>query len=124
MIYEGISASYWNNLKRSADRPSRMLDFTITPKYIWELYLKQNKKCALTGHYIEIRNNCHKHNRKTLGMHLGSLDRIDSQLGYIPDNVQWVCADINVMKWKFNQEYFVALCRDVVKHYENTIYIS
>jgi len=40
-----------------------------------------------------------------------SLDRIDSSKGYIKGNVQWIHKDVNIMKNKFNQEYFIEMCK-------------
>jgi len=40
-----------------------------------------------------------------------SLDRIDSSIGYVNDNVQWVHKDINMMKRIYTQEYFIYLCK-------------
>ena len=44
-----------------------------------------------------------------------SLDRIDSNLGYVKGNVQWVHKHINVMKNIFNQDMFIFLCNQVTK---------
>ena len=45
--YEEVTGNYYAKLKRNAG--TRNLEFNITAKDIWELYLKQNKKCSLTG---------------------------------------------------------------------------
>lgn len=39
-----------------------------------------------------------------------SLDRIDSNQGYIEGNVRWVLKDINMIKGAYDNEYFVRLC--------------
>ena len=36
-----------------------------------------------------------------------SLDRIDSSKGYEENNVQWVHKDINLMKNKYDNKYFI-----------------
>ena len=83
----------------------------ITKEYIWDLFIKQNRKCALSGIELTfpLKNNDKSYN--------ASLDRIDSSLGYIEGNVQWVDKTINIMKNKFNQTYFIELCKKVAEKY-------
>jgi hypothetical protein len=45
-----------------------------------------------------------------------SLDRIDSLVGYIKGNVQWVHKDVNVSKMDFDESYFRQLCAAVTAH--------
>ena len=74
------------------------------------MFLKQDKKCALTGYPLHFGRN-----RNTPETN-ASLDRIDSSKGYKENNVQWVLKDINRMKWQYNTDYFVKLCKLVAKH--------
>ena len=67
------------------------------------IYLKQNKLCALTGHPINFSRIYSK-------KQIASLDRIDSNKGYIENNVQWVHKDINKLKTDFNSDTFLKLC--------------
>lgn len=39
-----------------------------------------------------------------------SLDRIDSRLGYVTGNVQFVCSVVNVMKNKLEEPEFIRMC--------------
>ena len=74
----------------------------LTIDYLWELFLKQNKKCALSGIDISLRKDIHtpinnvKHNLDYTTF-TASLDRIDSSKPY-KENVQWVHRNINIMK--------------------------
>ena len=45
-----------------------------------------------------------------------SLDRIDSNKGYIKGNVQWVHKDVNTMKMDHTQEEFIKICTMVANH--------
>ena len=45
-----------------------------------------------------------------------SLDRIDSNLSYIKDNVQWIHKDLNRMKNEFSQDRFIEVCKAVFEH--------
>ena len=103
--YKKISGHFWSQVKWSAK--VRNMEFDLDIKDAWNLYLKQNKKCALTGHRIFIRYN----NNNT-----ASLDRIDSTKHYTIDNIQWVHKKINWMKGDMTESEFINMCRHVVKH--------
>jgi hypothetical protein len=102
--HEEISGEYWGAIKKGAK--VRFLDFKMTIEEAWELFEKQNRKCALSGVDIKFSRN-----RKIGIEQTASLDRIDSSVGYKIDNVQWVHKDINRMKQNFNNEYFVEMCK-------------
>lgn len=99
--YEEISQTYWKRVQNNAF--SRNLEFDITIEYIWDLFLKQNRKCALSGLELTIQ-------RSKSNAGNASLDRINSFKGYTTGNVQWVHKDINKMKTDFSQEEFIELC--------------
>lgn len=87
----------------------------LTVEYLWELFLKQNKKCALSGVDISLRKDQHtpinniNHNLD-YAVFTASLDRIDSSKSYEKGNVQWVHRNINIMKNSFSQKYFIEMC--------------
>ncbi len=109
--YEEIRKSYWEQIIRSAK--DRNLDFSIDQEYVWELYLKQNKKCVFTGIDLFFSNNSITSNSNL------SLDRIDSSEGYIKNNVQWIYKPLNTMKMNLSQKEFIKLCKMVAKYNEN-----
>lgn len=80
--YEEISKKCWEIYRRNARY--RNLDFSITPEYAWEVFLCQNRQCALTGLPLQFKTQA----TETDGT--ASLDRIDSKKGYIRGNVWWV----------------------------------
>ncbi len=100
-----ISGSFFKSIEGSAR--TRGLSFDVTLEYLWGLYLQQNRKCALTGFPIHMRQ------RGKGGT--ASLDRIDSDLPYLKGNVQWVHKAVNLMKGSLDQQSFVALCGAVTK---------
>lgn len=106
-----ISGSYIYHIKLCAQK--RKLDFNLTPEYLWQLFLKQNRKCALSGLGLNFANQYKKYNGNA------SLDRIDSSKGYIEGNVQWVDKDINFMKKNISQEKFIENCELISKFYES-----
>lgn len=102
----GLSASYWSRVKLGA--LTRGLEFDISMDCVVEMFHRQNKKCILSGIDIEMNKTA-------------SLDRIDSKLGYVKDNVQWVHKDINKLKSDFNQDYFIELCKKIANQNFNII---
>ena len=78
--------NYYKRVVRRADREG--FECNVTPKYLEELYLSQDKKCALSGLDLEFAPQYRKLN----------------------GNVQWVHKHINMMKWKLSQEEFIKLC--------------
>ena len=112
---------FWHVVYRSAcGRKSRYAierKLEIDIQFIWDLFLKQNRKCALSG--IELtfpKNNNNEEKKKSTA----SLDRIDSKKGYIKDNVQWVHKDVNRMKNIYSQDYFVKMCKAISSNINNS----
>lgn len=106
--YGEISKSVFYALKHGAK--SRNLEFEIDIKYIWNLFLKQNRKCALSGQKLRFPK------ERTDSTGTASLDRIDASKGYIQGNLQWVHKDINYMKQKKNNKEFKNLVKLIYKH--------
>lgn len=102
----------WNNYRCSAKR--RGLEFNLTVQDMWELALKQDKKCALSGEslifFIDPKRKVEAN---------ASLDRMDSTKGYVIDNVQWVTKKMNHIKGSMTQEDFVRMCGSVYNHVKN-----
>lgn len=107
-----ITKSFWTPIIKQAIR--RGIPFTIDRNYAWNLYLKQNRKCKLTGIDINFSSNIRDERSK----HTCSLDRINSDKGYIEGNVQWVHKIINIMKNKLSQTDFITWC-GLVHNYNN-----
>ena len=77
---------------------------------MWDLFVLQNKKCALTGVDLVLP----KRHGDTNGN--ASLDRIDSSKGYIENNLQWLHKDINNIKLNFDEDYFIKMCSMVANY--------
>lgn len=106
-----LSGTFWSHIRRQAE--GRSLPFQITIQEAWELFEQQGRRCALTGVPLAMAASSAD---LMAGRRTASLDRIDSQLGYVSGNVQWVHALLNVMKGELPQSEFVQICADVVKH--------
>ena len=96
-----LSINRYHKLERSAFK--RNYDFSVTLEYLSDLYLKQNKKCAITGDFLEKLEDA-------------SLDRIDSTLGYIEGNVQWVTVQANLSKHLMTMNELYEFCKKVLNH--------
>lgn len=96
-----------NCLKRRRKNRFQSSIFKITLNDIEMLYRRQNGKCAYTGLYLSFRR---------MDKYKLSIDRIDSELGYTPDNIQLVCWIINQAKGNMSDYDFL---RSIHKIYEN-----
>jgi hypothetical protein len=109
--YRGVgelSGAHVTAIRGRLVRKSKTLIFDITKEYLWELYLKQDKKCALSG--VEIIMNP---NRK---LSTASLDRIESDKDYVENNVQWVHKIVNKMKMELSDQEFIKWCKLIANH--------
>lgn len=105
--YKDIPLAWFSRIYRHESR--RKWECDITVEYVHELWLKQDRRCALSGLPIGWDGNIRE------GEFTASIDRIDSTLGYIKGNVQLLHKDVNLMKNKFNQEYFVEMCTRIAQ---------
>ncbi len=106
-----ISKSYWNNVINGARE--RDLEFTIDIQFGWELFLKQDRKCALSGYPLIFT--------RPLICQTASLDRIDSEKGYTRDNTQWTHKMVNLMKREFSEYDFTYWCKEVADYQDSLI---
>jgi len=107
-----LNSSYFSTVK---DRViTRGYDWNLDITFLWELFLKQNCKCAISGLDISF---CTARERKSgKKEQTASIDRKDSSKGYLKDNVQWVHKDVNFMKQQFDQEKFIQLCKLIAEN--------
>lgn len=117
--YGEISGRFWStHIVRSAsgDKGRRQpVELSITIEEGWNLFIKQNKSCALTGLPITFPKKFKDRSWTA------SLDRIDSSKGYIKGNIQWVHKDINMMKRIYSQDHFIKMCTLVSEYNKSEI---
>ncbi|MBQ9391930.1 MAG: hypothetical protein IJU02_07045 [Lachnospiraceae bacterium] len=99
--YEELYQHKYYKLQRGAE--VRHIEFSLSKEYLWNLYVAQNKRCAITGDEIPVLSEA-------------SLDRIESNLGYIEGNVQWVTKQANLSKHIMTMKQLYDFCRKVLKH--------
>lgn len=99
--YREIPVSWFEEKRRRSVQRDKEWDITI--EYIWTIYLKQGKVCALSGLPLDFD--------KGSDQGMVSIDRINNDKGYIKRNVQLLHKDVNFAKWTFPQKYFIKLCK-------------
>lgn len=77
--------------------------FELDAKFLWELFIQQDCKCAISNVPIKLDANA-------------SLDRTDSNGGYTKDNVQWVHQDVNKMKMDLPLDKFLSWCEIITNN--------
>ena len=104
-----LRGEYFNNVRLGAAR--RRITFEITIEYVWNLFLQQERRCALTGLLLCLAPSAKEKTKQT-----AAIDRIDNQKGYIEGNIQWVHKDINHLNSDIEIVRFKELCKLVVAH--------
>lgn len=114
-IFIGEIARHYITHLRNCLKDSRCrkeVPFNLTYEQLNELFIKQNRKCALTG--LDIWFDSYASFNTT-----ASLDRLDSTKPYEVGNVQWVHKLVNQIKMDLTNEEFLDLCQIVLKYQES-----
>jgi hypothetical protein len=104
-FHDKIQSFYWKRTIRGAE--TRGLEFSIDIDYVWDIFLKQDGKCALSGVKIKFSN---------IRENTASIDRIDSKKGYIYGNIQIVHKKINMLKTNMPDQEFVKWCKLIAQN--------
>lgn len=104
---EVVPGVFLTKAKLAAKRRSRDIAFDVSLEYLEKLWLSQNSQCAYTGWPINFG--------KSGVEQTASLDRIDSSIGYIEGNVQFVHKDVNIMKHELSDSRFREICRAITE---------
>lgn len=96
-----LTQTKFSRMKRIAK--VRKIDFNVTKEELWNKFIDQNRRCAITGDYINDINKA-------------SLDRIDSSKSYTIDNIQWVTKQANLSKHVMSMNELIEFCKKVINH--------
>lgn len=107
-----IPTPVWKTINSNAKNHNRKVE--ISKEFAENLFLKQNKLCAISGLPIQFAKSNKDYSK---GLQTASLDRINSLKNYTEDNVQWVHKDINKMKNVFSMEQLLEYCKQIVDHH-------
>jgi hypothetical protein len=99
----------FRHLRKNAER--RNIPVEIDLQYLLDLYENQKGLCALSGIKMDFKSYKSRDKQRTASKHNISPDRIDPSKGYVPGNVQLVCAVVNAMKWDYSQDDFIEMCK-------------
>lgn len=97
----------FSNLKHLCTKARlRKKDFDpdVDWEYLFDIWVEQNGQCRYSGMPLSTEAN---HPHKV------SLDRINSDMGYVKGNVQLVSASVNRMKQEFSEDFFLDLCASI-----------
>lgn len=106
--FEEISGEYLSRVERNAR--IRNLVFSVSPQELWDKFVAQGKRCALSGAVITFSPNPKTHSQTA------SLDRIDSKKDYTKDNIQWVHKTVNRLKMAFPESEFLEWVGKISNH--------
>lgn len=100
------------NLRRAHKRENPY-EITVDLDYLFEIGENQNWKCALSGDDLEFERGgdwLDNTNPKSC-----TIDRIDSDLGYIPGNIQLLSWRINRLKRDYSQDELLSIVSAIHK---------
>lgn len=92
----------WRHMKYNGKKHKHR-EVLVEREYVFSLLKTQNYKCALSGLPISIEEGS------------ASLDRINNDIPYTKDNIQWVHRTINFMKGSLEQQSFIDFCGSVCR---------
>lgn len=99
--------TWWYKTMRQAR--SRGWNWDITEQDAQAVLERQRFRCVLSGLPLSFKPR------------VASLDRVDNSKGYTPENIQWVHKHVNIMKFKYSQDYFIEMCRLIAEHSKASI---
>lgn len=116
--FEELPMDYFSQVRRNSEK--RKKEFSITIEDAWNQFIKQNKKCALTGIELSFNGTVKDNKNSITSKRNASLDRINSSKGYIKENIQWIHKDVNIMKNDLDEKDFFYYCKLINENRFNT----
>lgn len=86
-------------------------EWALTPDDLMHLWEKQNGKCAVSGMNLTWHVDGRGHKEFN-----ASIDRINPDAGYTPDNVQLVCYRVNIMRHTLSVDMFWWWVKNIHDH--------
>lgn len=101
----------WNALKKGAKE--RNLEFQITPEDLARIWEQQGGRCYLTGIKLSMGENANDTENITW-----SVDRIDNDRGYTPDNIIIIHKAVNMSRGTLSIAGFITMCHKVAELFQ------
>jgi len=106
---------YLRGVKKRAKKKGFEID--LTEEFLKDLLeVTQKGLCSITNTPIIVKHP----NDKTTLFDTASLDRVDSNEGYVKGNVQWVMLGVNYMKMKFSNDELHKTLRLIKENYRES----
>lgn len=109
---EGTFKTIYDGIKRRSKKKNYQMEITIAD--IKLLYKNQEGKCAISGILLDFKEGHDIYNINPFAI---SVDRIDSSMGYLKENIQLVCSWVNFMKSEYSDTDFRLMISKIYKHY-------
>lgn len=106
-----IPRCFWEQCIYNAGK--RLIEFSISKEDVIDLFKRQNGLCALSGVPIMFAETESQHLK---GETTASIDRINSEIGYFPTNIQLVHKTVNFMKHTLVESNFLFFCESIVNY--------
>ena len=116
MTVRGRLLGLLNTAKTRAAKSDR--EFSIDIDFLADLWTAQDGKCALTGMQLSLDD--YEYGKRFYRPYSPSLDRINADGGYTPDNTRLVCTVINLALNRFGDSVFDVMCEAYIKKKRST----
>lgn len=93
----------------------RKKEHNIDLAYLKQIWEEQKGVCPLTGWELELPHHSSDWKTKDNKIQRASLDRIDSNKGYVKGNVRFISVMANYCKNQFTDEDVILFCEAVIK---------
>jgi len=104
------------NLSRAANRGPRAHAIEVDLDYVFNIGEKQEWKCAVSGEPLEFVRGGIQVPNQNCNLKSCTIDRIDSSLGYVKDNIQLVTWEVNSAKGARSVNRYLEHCQLVLDH--------
>lgn len=105
-----------NTAKTRAAKSDR--EFSIDIDFLADLWTAQDGKCALT--WMQLSLDDYEYGKRFYRPYSPSLDRINADGGYTPDNTRLVCTVVNLALNRFGDSVFDVMCEAYIKKKRST----
>ena len=104
-----------SNLARAANRGDKSQIIKVSLDYVYSIGADQDFFCALSGQELEFTRGGQMWLGKWCNPNSCTIDRIDSELGYVEGNIQLITWKANCLKQHLDNEEFINFCKDVAE---------
>lgn len=101
------------NLRRASNRGAASQEINVDIDYVYKVGSSQDFLCALSGEELEFTRGGQLWLGKWCNPNSCTIDRIDSNKGYVEGNIQLITWRANCLKQHLNNDEFIEFCKDV-----------